>query len=72
MNGYAIIHGLCITCGKPISFHPHKVPSVRVGGEREPVCRTCIEKANPERIKNGLEPITIQDGAYGACREEEL
>lgn len=31
-----------------------KVPSIRVNGVREPVCRSCVERVNPVREKNGL------------------
>lgn len=72
MPGYCIVHGRCFGCGQLFQFHPHKVPSIRVEGVRQPVCRTCIEKANPERIKNGLAPVVIMDGAYEPCPEEEL
>lgn len=73
MNGYAIVHGRCIICKEMVSFNPHKVPSVRIdGGERQPVCRTCIEAANPERVKRGLEPIEILPGAYDPLPEGEL
>jgi len=35
-------------------------------GAREPICRKCVERANPERIANGLPPIVILEGAYEA------
>lgn len=54
----------CASCKRIISYNPNKVPSVRVNGEREPVCRSCIERANPERVKRGLPPINILPGAY--------
>lgn len=64
MTGYVSAYGPCISCGHPFWFDPERVPSIRVRGEREPVCRHCIERANPERIKKGLPPIIIQPGAY--------
>jgi hypothetical protein len=72
MTGYAFIVGACVGCGKMMTFHPHKVPSLRVDGDRKPVCRTCIEVANPKRIANGLDAFVIPDGAYEPCPEEEL
>jgi hypothetical protein len=39
---------------------------------REPVCRACIEAANPRRKANGLAEIEIQPDAYEAIPEEEL
>jgi len=53
-------------------FNPHRVPSIRVEGERQPVCRECIEMANPIREKNGLPPIAIHPDAYEPLNEEEL
>ena len=70
--GYAMVIGHCASCESVMGFNPHRVPSVRVHGVREPVCRACIERANPERIKNGLEPFSIPDGAYEAIDEGEL
>jgi hypothetical protein len=60
--------GHCYTCGALMTFSPTLVPSLpgnlTCSGEREPVCRNCVERANPERIKNGLPPIEILPGAY--------
>lgn len=63
-----MVLGACYTCNRPITFNADKVPSVpghlTKTGTREPVCRTCIEIANPQRIKNGLPPIEIHPQAY--------
>ena len=72
MNGWCFATAPCFGCGLPFSFNPHKVPSVRHEGIRKPVCRVCVELANPERVKNGLEPIAILPGSYDPMREEEL
>lgn len=58
--------GLCINCKQPFSFNPDRVPSVIVNGTREPLCRACVEWANPVRIAKGLEPIHVLPGAYEA------
>jgi hypothetical protein len=50
------------------------VPSIHVNaygrpdptGARAPICRECVERANPRRIENGLPPIVILEGAYEA------
>jgi hypothetical protein len=42
------------------------VPSININGTRQPLCRSCIEVANPIRVENGLEPIEILPGAYEA------
>lgn len=70
--GYVFAMGTCVCCGHLFSFNPVKVPSIRIDGERQPVCRTCIEHANPERIKNGMEPIIPDPEAYESCNENEL
>jgi len=54
----------CINCGTMFTCNPETVPSIRVNGEREAVCRSCVEKANAERAKRGLPPFTILPGAY--------
>ena len=65
----------CFACGQSFSYNPELVPSIRVNakgsydpnGTAEPICRPCVERANPVRIKNGLEPIVILPGAYEAA-----
>ena len=63
---YVFVMGNCI-CGAMMTYNPDKVPSVRIDGKRQAVCRTCIERANPKRIENGLEPVTIHPDAYEAA-----
>jgi hypothetical protein len=70
--GYVSIFCACYTCKRVFMCNPVRVPSIRVNGEREPVCRACIEAANPKRIANGLEPIVPHPLAYEACHETEL
>ena len=71
--GYAIVTGHCIGCGRLFSFNPHRVPSTRaVTGRREPICIDCVERCNPIRIANGLDPITVLEGAYDPIEESEL
>jgi len=70
--GWALCHGYCIGCGALFAFNPVRVPSITVNGSREPICNACVHRANPERIKNGLEPIVPASDAYEACDESEL
>jgi hypothetical protein len=75
---YVSVTSPCISCGKLFSYHPHLVPSIRLNAERqadpngtrEPICRDCVERANPRRIANGLEPITYHPRAYDTAIEE--
>lgn len=70
--GYVFATSYCIGCDRLFTYNPHRVPSLRVNGEREPVCRDCIEIANPQRVANGLEPFKIHPEAYEPMPEEEL
>jgi hypothetical protein len=58
--------GECARCRALFAFNPNRVPSVAVNGTREPICRTCVETANPERLRRGLPAIVILPGAYEA------
>lgn len=62
--GYMMAMGPCIGCKALFSFNPNKVPSVPIDGKKEPICRNCVERVNPMRIENGLEPIIPAPGAY--------
>ena len=63
----------CIGCGQIFSFNPMRVPSSSaVTGKREPICRACVERLNPMRRANGLEPIVPLPDAYDECDESEL
>ena len=56
--------GECIGCRRLFSFSPSRVPSIPINGTREPVCRDCVERVNPRRLANGLDPIVPLPGAY--------
>lgn len=62
--GYMVAMGPCYGCGVIITFNPERVPSIVVRGVREPICRSCVERANPLREANGLEPIVIFPDSY--------
>lgn len=73
MSGFAVCIGTCICCGKTFSFNPVRVPSIRDSKNvRQPVCKTCVDRANPERVKKGLPEIKYSEDAYSSCSEEEL
>lgn len=69
---YAQAYGACIGCRRPFAFNPVRVPSVSINGTKEPICAACVERVNPTRIANGLEPIVPLPDAYDACHESEL
>ena len=70
--GYAFCMGHCVACKKPFSFNPMKIPSVRINGKREPICKSCVEIANVQRKELGIALIIPAFDAYDMCREEEL
>jgi hypothetical protein len=70
--GYALCTSACFGCHRIFSYNPMRVPSITHGGTRQPICRDCVERANPLRVKNGLPPIAAAPDAYEACDESEL
>jgi hypothetical protein len=72
MSGYAYACSACFGCQQPFFYNPLRVPSVIVNGVREPICQSCVARANPLRIANGLAPIVPLEGAYDPLPEEEL
>jgi len=68
--GYISIIGQCYSCGKPFHFHPNLVPSLRINGVREPICKDCVDRANPIRKKKGLPEITYEPDAYETGQDE--
>ena len=70
--GFMYATAPCFGCGNLFSFAPDLVPSIRVNaqnqpdpnGRREPICEACVERVNPRRVANGLEPIVVRPGAY--------
>jgi len=72
--GYAFVTSACFGCKRLFCYNPIRVPSIRdpATGQREPICQACVNRANPERIKNGLDPIVPAPDAYEAVDEAEL
>ncbi len=70
--GFCFVFSLCAACHLSFFYNPLTVPSVRINGVKEPICRGCIERVNPERIRGGLKPIRYSADAYEPIREEEL
>jgi hypothetical protein len=70
--GYAICIGTCMGCGRTFRFNPNRVPSIRINGVREPVCRQCVERANHHAREKGEPEFVIPANAYEAIDESEL
>lgn len=62
--GYMTVIGPCFGCKRTFSYNATWVPSIRYEGQREPICRDCVERVNPLREANGLEPIRVHPDAY--------
>jgi hypothetical protein len=63
---YMSVIGACGCCGDLFAFNPFHVPSVRVLGEKQPICAECIAAANLDRSSRGIELIEIHPLAYEA------
>jgi hypothetical protein len=73
--GYMLCFGNCICCKRVFGFNPNKVPSVRIPlgtGPREPICRDCVNAANPRRVRNELAPIPVHEDAYEPESEDDM
>jgi hypothetical protein len=70
--GYAIAMGRCFGCGAVFGFNPVRVPSIRVNGQKEPICQACVTHINPQRRANGVPEITPAPDAYSEVNESEL
>lgn len=74
-EAWVSVFGECYVCAQPFTFHPNRVPSLRVGPQdtREPVCRSCFDRLNAARLRAGLEawPEPLP-GAYEAAPESEV
>jgi hypothetical protein len=60
----------CYTCGKKIVYNALLVPSFADHGVKRPLCRECVEYANPRRVARGLTEIKIWPGTYGPFEDE--
>jgi hypothetical protein len=69
---YVFVTSACFGCSRIFSYHPNKVPSIPIDGDRKPICQDCVTAVNPLREKNGLPPIVPLPGAYEAADENEV
>lgn len=70
MGDYMFVLAACVNCRATITINPERCPSLRVNGEREPLCRVCFDKWNViHRTSKGLAPEPIHPDAYepAAC-----
>lgn len=72
-DGFASCMGQCIACRAIISFNPLRVPSIKVNGQKEPLCLGCFDKWNEiHRTSKGLPRMPLHPDAYEPCDEGEL
>ena len=65
MSGYMMVHTACVACSRVVGINPTHCPSLRVNGEREPICRVCFNEWNRvHRVARGLDPIPLHPQAY--------
>ena len=62
--GYMFVLGTCCTCGILFTFNADWVPSVNIDGERLPVCKDCVTRANRGRQEQGLDVFYVHPDAY--------
>jgi len=68
--GYLTMLCDCCACGTLIQCNPDKVPSLRLNGKREPLCRACFGKWNEvHRTSKGLDPVALDPEAYSPLDE---
>lgn len=74
MDGpYCFVIGTCCGCRAVITFDPEHVPSLRVQGERQPLCRGCHARWNEiHRTSKGLAPIAAHPGAWPSDERSEI
>lgn len=70
--GYALMFSACCSCGRVVGYNPMRVPSVRIDGVRQPLCRDCVDRANNLRIAQQTDPIVVLPGAYDPVDESEM
>lgn len=70
--GFVQAYSPCAACGIAFFYNPMRVPSIVVNGERQPICRQCIDRINPVRLAKGLPPLEPLAGAYDAAEESEM
>ena len=72
---YALVYSPCVSCGIAFGYNPNRVPSIRIEGVRQAVCKNCIEAENIRR-KSLNDPemplLTYHQDAYSPIPESEL
>ncbi|WP_261569165.1 hypothetical protein [Frankia gtarii] len=71
LGEFVIALGPCGVCEVPFLFDPYLVPSFKDDTSPTvetdpwlPICRTCVDRINPLRVKAGREPMQVPAGVY--------
>ena len=69
--GYMTLFAPCLICGEMFSSNPLHVPSLRSPetGEKEPICSSCLNRANYDRRMAGKKPVVPHPSAYEPEKE---
>ena len=70
--GYVMVAALCCSCGQLVIFNPNKVPSVRIRGEKQPLCKKCVDLVNEKRKLIKMPLFKIDPEAYEPANEDEI
>jgi hypothetical protein len=60
------VMGVCACCAAIVSFDPDRVPTIKINGQKQPLCESCVGEANARRNLLKLQPIVIPEGTYDA------
>ena len=60
--GYMLLIATCCNCKGTFTCNPDLVPSLKINGVKEPLCRPCTERWEVIHNQTG----TIKPGAYEA------
>lgn len=72
-ESFALLYCNCVACHKPIAVNPNYCPSLRINGERKPLCMSCFDKWNViHRLNKGLVPLPLHRKAYAPCPADEV
>ena len=64
-EGFMSVIGQCGSCKNTFSFNADFVPSIRdQAGVKQPICKQCIDAANPIRKERGLPEFEVHPQAY--------
>ena len=70
--GYAIVTGTCFGCQTFFGYNPHRVPSIRIDGVRQAICRNCAGIVQENQRRDNLPVTELHPEAYEPIHESEL